>query len=68
MYQLTKEVNMSQIPSESGSVRTVEPPADDTLAYEKARSDRTVNLTIWLGAAIAVAFASVIGYLFTMVD
>lgn len=36
--------------------------------YEKARDERTITRTIWTGALVAVAFASVVGYIFTMVD
>ena len=36
--------------------------------YEKARDERTITRTIWAGTLMAVAFATVVGYIFTMVD
>lgn len=41
-----------------------ETPSD----YEKARDERTITRTIWMGVLAAVAFATVVGYIFTLVD
>ena len=36
--------------------------------YDKARDERTITRTIWNGCIAAVAFATVVGYIFTLVD
>lgn len=36
--------------------------------YDKARDERTITRTIWTGTLVAVAFATVVGYIFTLVD
>lgn len=36
--------------------------------YDKARDERTITRTIWTGTLAAVAFATAVGYIFTLVD
>lgn len=36
--------------------------------YEKARDDRTITRTIWAVSLLAIAFATAVGYVFTLVD
>ena len=36
--------------------------------YDKARDERTITRTIWTGTLVAVAFATAVGYAFTLVD
>ena len=36
--------------------------------YEKARDERTITKTIWTVSLAAVAFATAVGYVFTLVD